>query len=63
MSVMIKGMKMPKSCSECPLDYDEMRCNALNKNYEDEDYLKKRLPDCPLINLPEVRITDDLQKL
>lgn len=31
MSVMIKGMKMPKTCAECPFLYDGDACYAMNK--------------------------------
>ena len=57
---------MPDSCSGCPLNYDEIRCQALDENANDLIYFnreggvgwselgidttKQRLPHCPLIN-------------
>ena len=60
MSVLIKDIKMPKCCSDCPLEYDQMRCSIAGYNWYDQDYLdigfdpnKDRLPECPLIEFPE----------
>ena len=60
MALVIKGYnEMPKSCDDCPLNYDYIWCNALNfmdqggdfwneKAPKDFDPLKGRLPNCPL---------------
>ena len=31
MSVLIKGMQMPKNCAECPFLFDRDACYAMNK--------------------------------
>ena len=60
MSVLIKGMKMPKCCMDCPcfsstiLD-DEQWCGAmrrgLGKYFKQCIALRKRHDDCPLIEV------------
>ena len=59
MSVLIKGMKMPKNCSECQLEYDQMRCSVVGFNWYGQDYIDigfdpnfNKLPECPLIEIP-----------
>ena len=59
MSVIVKGMEMPKNCSECPLNYDQMMCTVTGTRWwsdtmvlMDFDSAKERLHDCPLIELP-----------
>ena len=56
MSVLIKGMKMPTSCSECALNYDCFKCIVTETpffdhehNFDDET---TRLNNCPLIEIP-----------
>lgn len=45
---------MPKSCGECPFNYESIGCMAITGDdwefkYTDEDvYEEKRLPNCPL---------------
>ena len=50
MSVLIKGMEMPKDCTSCPFDdQDYYRCNAIMR----ENYNRKGRPDyCPLVEVP-----------
>ena len=56
MSVLIKGMKMPTSCSECALNYDCFKCIVTGtpffdheQNFDDET---TRLDNCPLVEVP-----------
>ncbi len=51
MSVIVKGMEMPKKCQECDL-YIEDACYA--KGYRDYRRImdKSKPDDCPLIELP-----------
>lgn len=56
MSVLIKNMKMPTSCSECELNYDCFKCIATGtpffnheRNFDDET---ARLDNCPLVSVP-----------
>ena len=52
MSILIKGMEMPKNCQECDL-YIEGACYA--KGYRDyRSIMDTAKPDdCPLVELPE----------
>ena len=58
MSVLVKGMEMPKSCFYCPfrkkVNPDDYVCMALNKEFEETFSLivGKRHDDCPLIEVP-----------
>lgn len=52
MSLLIKGMEMPVSCTECPC-YDDMEtcfCNVIDSYCE--QYKTERHPDCPLAEIP-----------
>ena len=57
MSVLIKGMEMPKSCNDCPLAGD-FKCNlmpsipALCKEYDIAVQNGKCLNNCPLVEIP-----------
>ena len=56
MSVLIKGMKMPMNCDECPLgeyeDCEWFACSPINMAYRHIAQCD-RLDDCPLVELPE----------
>lgn len=65
MSVLIKGMEMPKSCFYCPfrekVNPDDYVCMALNKEFEETFSLivGKRHKDCPLVPVqPHGDLTD-----
>lgn len=64
MSILIKGMKMPKNCDSCWLS--RMRGSSLggildckiigtvgSNMHDPYDILNNRHPDCPLVELPE----------
>ena len=60
MSVLVKGMKMPKCCSDCACNYDQMACCITGTKWWsdtmlllDFDPFKDKLCDCPLVELPE----------
>ena len=57
MSILIKGMEMPTSCSECAFcvyyGNGEHRCDLTENVIEYDSGLAKRREDCPLIELPE----------
>lgn len=57
MSVIVKGMKMPKNCDDCFFigrGYPDWCSLPQISNGDDEiDYTKKRPDWCPLIELPE----------
>ena len=56
MSVLIKGMEMPKNCEECPCYYETEgiwrdECQVLRKKYDASKH--KVRPDwCPLVEVP-----------
>lgn len=57
MSVLIRDMKMPKNCMDCPMNYDSIDCTLVfDISLRDKDnefmYEDKRHPKCPLIELP-----------
>lgn len=57
MSVLVKGMKMPKACCECGFNHcsqsrDDDTCELLNKGIPQLFVLADRLPDCPLVEVP-----------
>ena len=58
MSVIVKGMKMPKSCKECKSswwDVHHLYCEADGKPWglEVTDCTDKRHLSCPIIEVPE----------
>lgn len=58
MSVLIKGMKMPKACCECGFNHcsqsrDDDTCLLLDKGISQLFVLVDRLPDCPLVEVPK----------
>lgn len=60
MSVIVKGVEIPKNCAECPLNYDMMSCMITGTRWwsdtmvlMDFDCQESRLYDCPLVELPE----------
>lgn len=70
MSILIKGMEMPKNCSDCPLNYDQMACIVTGTRWWSDtmvlmnfDSDKERLHDCPLVELPPHGRLGDLDEL
>lgn len=69
MSILIKGMEMPKSCFYCPfrekVNPDDYVCMALNKEFEETFSLivGKRHKDCPLVRVPPHSDLIDRDKL
>ena len=54
MGIYIKGMGMPKSCSDCEYlwfsnIYQTGRCGITEKLFD--GYMKERSPDCPMIHI------------
>ena len=48
--ILIRGMKMPTQCGNCPISTNTRRCTILWREFGNPS---KRLEDCPLIPLPE----------
>ena len=60
MSVLVKRMMMPNACADCPLNYDMMACSVTGTQWWSDRFVildfdehNERLPDCPLVELPE----------
>lgn len=53
MSVLIKGMKMPKHCWQCYFHDEADVCEMLGLSCMRVWGEEKTLPDCPLIELPD----------
>lgn len=55
MSVLIKGLKMPKCCDECPMLYEYRFCALTDDHASCIEWKteEKRMPNCPLIELPD----------
>lgn len=53
MSILIKGMEMPKSCLACQLErhHYEFRCCSVTGG-QTNHYRYERHPDCPLVPIP-----------
>ena len=52
MSLILKGLDMPKSCLVCPCNDDDNRCGATGWPLTYPEYLEQRYDDCPLIEIP-----------
>lgn len=68
MSILIKGMKMPKACCECGFNHcsqsrDDDTCLLLDKGIPQLFVLVDRLPDCPLVEIPPHGRLIDADKL
>ena len=52
MSVLIKGMQIPKNCAECPVALSGKYCR-INQTYTTYIKLPFRPDHCPLVELPK----------
>ena len=52
MSIIVKGMQMPKNCAECPVALSGKYCR-INKTHTTYIKLPIRPDHCPLVELPE----------
>jgi hypothetical protein len=52
MSVLIKGMRIPKNCAECPVALSGKYCR-INQTHTTFVKLPMRPDHCPLVELPE----------
>lgn len=55
MSVIIRGMDLPKSCSSCPICYDDEECPVSDLRFwrgrpenNEFSFIAERHPRCPL---------------
>lgn len=58
-SVIVKGMEMPKNCAYCPLSeyrnssiLDCKQIGTVGTAFRDNNVLKRRHPNCPLVEIP-----------
>ena len=66
MSVIVKGMEMPKNCRTCPMLFDGHSyrwCNITGESLGIEETDNGRDEHCPLIELPPHGRLGDLDKL
>lgn len=65
--ILIRGMEMPITCSQCPLCYDYMMCSLRDGRFshmgESFDCCEMRLADCPLVELPPHGDLIDMDKI
>ena len=58
MSVLIKGMEMPKNCGECPFIFSswgiEYYCHLAESSTSAEYVGQEKMTNCPLIELPPI---------
>lgn len=52
-SIIVKGMKMPKSCGRCWFNNSSLSCAITGSCIDRDDENRERLDDCPLIALPD----------
>ena len=52
MSILIRGMRMPNNCAECPVALSGKYCR-INQTYTTYIMLSARPDHCPLVELPE----------
>ena len=56
MSVIVKGMEMPKNCGECPFIFSswgiEYYCHLAESSTSAEYVGREKMTNCPLIELP-----------
>jgi hypothetical protein len=56
MSVIVKNMKMPKNCGECPFIFSswgiEYYCHLAESSTSAEYVGREKMTNCPLIELP-----------
>lgn len=59
MSILIKGMKMPTRCWDCPMCYDMIGCSLTGERWWSDSHVyldfspnEERMCNCPLIELP-----------
>ena len=55
MSVIVRGMEMPKTCCDCPIFVDggyDSWCGITDNSMAENEALTKRNPNCPLVEIP-----------
>lgn len=62
MSIIVKGMQMPKSCMECPM-FCGIGCKATMIMFNELTNVAVRVKGCPLVEIPKEygRLIDDVE--
>lgn len=56
--VAIKDMEMPNCCAKCDFKEDYcFYCNKLQKRIPQSNFFDSRLPDCPLVEIEERKVS------
>lgn len=58
MAILIRNMKMPETCDDCPLldwDLSYIKCGVVNRKFDinEEHFRESRAYDCPLVEVKE----------
>lgn len=53
MSVIVKGMEMPKNCGRCWFNDSSLSCAITGSCIDRDDESRERLDDCPIVALPD----------
>lgn len=53
MSILIKGMEMPKNCGRCWFNKSSLSCAITGSCIDRDDENRERLDDCPFVEVPE----------
>jgi hypothetical protein len=53
MSVVVKGMRIPKSCGRCWFNNSSLSCAITGTCIDRDDENRDRLDDCPIVALPD----------
>lgn len=53
MSVLIKGMEMPKNCGRCWFNKSSLSCAITGSCIDRDDENRERLDDCPFVEVPK----------
>lgn len=64
MSVIVRGMGMPKNCFSCACAsyyerLDKAMCDLTNKQLDQKVWKKERHPNCPLVEVNETLFSAD----
>ena len=63
MSVVVKGIGIPKSCGRCWFNNSSLSCAVTGSCIDRDDENRERLDDCPLVDLGKHGDLIDRQKL
>ena len=66
MSVLIKGVKMPSNCGECPCNNDSLDCGVMKQNFYHDfkiDPFETKPSVCPLEEISDEEVAFTRYKL